>query len=227
MIAAFFDFDGTLYDGHIWKDVVRHNWAAKRDRHWVVAYVARNMALYPLYKLRLLNQNSFYRTWGETMSWMLHGWTVDEGLALFEQLNDERIVPNLRADILERVRQHQEQGHLVALVSGTFAPWLETIARRLDIPHAIGTPMEVRDGRFTGRTIRPLCQGAGKSVRIRAYLAEHDLKVDWSSSFAYGDSGPDLDLLTQVGYPMAVYPDETLLAHAQAEGWPVLGGAIP
>jgi HAD superfamily hydrolase (TIGR01490 family) len=223
MIAAFFDFDGTLYDGHIWKDVVRHNWAAKRDRRWIAIYVVRNMVPYPLYKLGLLSQNSFYRTWGETMSWMLRGWTKDEGLALFEQLNDARIMPNMRADVLERMRQHQDQGHLMALVSGTFAPWLETIAQRLDVPHAIGTPMEVRNGRFTGRTIRPLCQGAGKPVRIKAYLAEHDLDVDWAASFAYGDSGPDLELLTQVGHPVAVYPDEVLSVHAQAEGWPVIG----
>jgi HAD superfamily hydrolase (TIGR01490 family) len=227
MIAAFFDFDGTLYDGHIWQDLVRHHWAAKRHRYWVVAYVARNMVPFPLYKLGLLSQVDFYGAWGATMGWLLRGWTTDEGTALFERLNDERIMPNLRADVLDRLRQHQEQGHLVALVSGAFTPWLETIARRLDVPHAIGTPMEKRDGRFTGRITPPLCQGPGKPSRIKTYLAEHDLEADWAASFAYGDSGPDLELLAQVGHPVAVYPDEALLAHSLAEGWPVIGEATP
>ena len=55
-IAAFFDFDGTLYNGHIWQDLARHHWAARRHRRWVVAYVARNMAPFPLYKVGLLSQ---------------------------------------------------------------------------------------------------------------------------------------------------------------------------
>ena len=33
----------------------------------------------------------------------------------------------------------------------------------------------------------------------------------------------DLPLLNQVGRPVAVYPDEALLARAQAQGWPVIG----
>jgi putative phosphoserine phosphatase/1-acylglycerol-3-phosphate O-acyltransferase len=225
MIAAFFDFDGTLYTGHIWQDLVRHHRAARRQRRWVVAYVARNMVPAPLYRLGLMSQEAFYRQWGETMGWLLRGWTVGEAQALFERLTREQIVPNVRDDVLAVVRQHQERGHLVALVSATFAPWLETVARQLAIPHAIGTPLEMRDGRYTGRIVAPLCQGPGKPKRTRDYLDQRGLEVDWAESFGYADSGTDLDLLAEVGHPTAVYPDEVLLAHARAEGWPVLGEA--
>jgi putative phosphoserine phosphatase/1-acylglycerol-3-phosphate O-acyltransferase len=223
MIATLFDFDGTLYTGHIWQDLVRHHRATGRQRGWVMTYVARNMALMPLYKLGLMNQVAFYRKWGETMGWLLRGWSEDEGQALFERLTTEQIVPNLRQDVLALLNQHQEQGHLVALVSGTFAPWLEVVARRLEVPHAIGTPLEVRDGRFTGRIIPPLCQGPGKLIRTQSYFIEHRLDVDWTTSFAYADSGTDLELLAQVGHPVAVYPDHMLLARAQVSGWPVIG----
>jgi len=225
MIAAFFDFDGTLFTGRIWQTLVHHLWAARCQRRWVAAYVARNLAPFPLYKLGLMSQDEFYRAWGETMSWMIRGWTENEAQTLFEHLTGEQILPSLRADVLDRLRQHQEQGHLVALVSGTFAPWLEAIARQLDVPHAIGTPLEMRGGRFIGRIIPPLCQGPGKPSRIKTYLTERSLEIDWATSFAYGDSGPDIHLLAQVGNPVAVYPDKTLLACAQAKGWPVIGGA--
>jgi HAD superfamily hydrolase (TIGR01490 family) len=225
MTGAFFDFDGTLYTGHVWQDLAGHLWATKRHRRWILAYVARNMAPLPLYKLGLLSQVDFYRAWGETMGWLLRGWPVDEAHTLFEQLTEVQIMPNLRASMVSLLRQHQDQGHVVALVSGTFAPWLETVARRMEVSHSIGTPLEVCDGRYTGRIIPPLCQGPGKAHRVIAYLSEEGLEVNWATSFAYGDSGTDLPLLSKIGHPTAAYPDETLLAHAQAQGWPVVGEA--
>jgi HAD superfamily hydrolase (TIGR01490 family) len=148
---------------------------------------------------------------------------VTEGQALFERLTEEQIMPNLRPDILELLRRHQARHHMVALVSGTFSPWLELVAGRLGVPHAIGTPLEVRDGRYTGRIVPPLCQGPGKPDRVRRYLAERGLNLDWQASFGYADSGTDLDLLDTLGNPVTVYPDETLLAQARAEGWQVIG----
>jgi putative phosphoserine phosphatase/1-acylglycerol-3-phosphate O-acyltransferase len=210
MIAALFDFDGTLYTGHIWQDLVRSHWAARRHRRWVAAYLAWNMAPSPFYRLGLIDQEAYFRTW-------------DEAGALFEQLLEERIVPNLRPDVLARLHQHRAEDHVVALVSGTFTPFLELIAARIDVPHAIGTPLEVRDGRYTGRVVPPLCQGSGKPSRASAYLAGRGLDVDWAASFAYADRDTDLPLLNQVGHPVAVYPDEALLARAQAQGWPVIG----
>jgi putative phosphoserine phosphatase/1-acylglycerol-3-phosphate O-acyltransferase len=224
-IAALFDFDGTLYTGHIWQDLTRHLWRARRHRRWVAAYVVRNMAPMPLYRLGAMSQETFYRRWGESMAWLVHGWTLDEAQDLFVQLTEEHILPNLRADILDRLHNHREQNHLVALVSGTFAPWLQIIAQYINADHAIGTPLVVRDGRYTGRIIPPLCQSQGKPQRVKAYLAGRELAVDWSSSFAYADSQLDLALFGQVGHPVAVYPDEILLAKARASGWPIVGEA--
>ena len=229
-IAALFDLDGTLYTGHIWQDLVRHHRATKRHRGWVAAYVVRNMALYPLYKLGLMDQTTFYGAWSETMGWLLRGWSVDEAQSLFGRLTDEQILPNLRSITLARLAEHQQAGHLVALVSGTFAPWLEVVAHKMGphgmgALHAIGTPLEVRDGRYTGRILPPLCQGPGKPARACEYFARKGMEVDWAGSYAYADSGTDLPLFHQVGHPVAVYPDKILAGRAQAENWPVIGGA--
>jgi HAD superfamily hydrolase (TIGR01490 family) len=224
MIAALFDLDGTLYTGHIWQDLVRHHWAARRHRRWVAAYLSWNMAPLPLYKLGLMSRTTYFHIWGETMGWLLRGWPLTEAQALFEKLSEEQIVPNVRPDILDRLHQHQDQSHLVALVSGTFAPFLEVIARRLGVQHAIGTPLEVRDGYYTGRIVPPLCQSEGKPQRAQAYLVDQNVEIDWMASYAYADRNTDIPLLSLVGQPVAVYPDEILLAHARSEDWPVVGG---
>jgi HAD superfamily hydrolase (TIGR01490 family) len=173
----------------------------------------------------LVSQETFYQAWGSTMSWMVRGWTPDQAQAVFEQLTEEHILPNLRADIVPLLQQHRDQGHEVALVSGTSAPWLDLVARKVGVPRAIGTPLESQDGRYTGRILPPLCQGPGKPVRAREYFARESLVVDWAGSYAYADSGTDLPLFAQVGHPVAVYPDEILLSRARTEGWPVIGGA--
>jgi putative phosphoserine phosphatase/1-acylglycerol-3-phosphate O-acyltransferase len=227
VIAALFDFDGTLYTGHIWQDLVRHHWVAGVHRRWVVAYVVRNVAPVPLYRLGLISQKAFFHAWAETLAWLLRGWTLEEAQALFDRLTDEQIMPNLRGDVLERLGQHQRRGHQVALVSGTFAPWLSTVAQRLAIPHAVGTRLQVQDGRYTGRIIPPLCQGEGKASRVDAFFSELGLEVDWSASHAYADRISDTHLLNRVGHPVAVYPDEELLAKAQAQNWPIMAKANP
>lgn len=225
MIAAFFDLDGTLYTGHIWQDLARHHWAARRHRRWVAAYLAWNMAPLPIYKLRLISRSTYFHIWGSTMGWLLRGWTLAEAQALYETLADEQVMPNVRPDILERLHRHQDQGHLVALVSGTFLPFLQVIAGRLGVQHAIGTPLQVQDGRYTGHIVPPLCQSEGKPQRVQSYLADRNVELDWTASYAYGDRDTDIPLLSLVGRPVAVHPDENLLAHAQSEGWSVMGGS--
>jgi HAD superfamily hydrolase (TIGR01490 family) len=224
MIAALFDLDGTLYTGHIWQDLVRHHWAARRHRRWVAAYLTWNMAPLPLYRLGLMSRTTYFQIWGETMGWLLRGWPLAEAQALFEKLAEEQILPNVRSDVLDRLYQHRDQGHLVALVSGTFAPFLDVIAHRMGVQHAIGTPLEVRDGHYTGRIVPPLCQSEGKPQRAQAYLADQNVDIDWTASYAYADRDTDIPLLSLVGQPVAVYPDEMLLAHALSEDWPVIGG---
>lgn len=227
MIAALFDFDGTLYTGHIWQDLAGHHWRTRRHRRWVVAYVSWNMASLPLYKMGLRSSTAFFRSWGETMSWLLRGWTLEEAQVLFETIIEQQIMPNLRANVLDHLRRHEDEGHLVALVSGTFAPLLEMIAQRVGVPHAIGTPLAVRDGRYTGRIVRPLCQSEGKPHRVQAYLAQQGIEADWAASYAYADRRTDIPLLSLVGHPVAVCPDETLLAHARGLGWPVIDENSP
>lgn len=227
VIAALFDLDGTLYTGHIWQDLARHHWNARRHRRWVAAYLAWNMAPFPVYKLGLLSKTTYFQIWGRTMGWMLRGWSLAEAQTLFEKLAEEQVLPNVRPDMLDRLVWHREQGHLVALVSGTFAALLEVIAHRLGVQHAIGTPLEMKDGHYTGRILPPLCQDEGKPQRVRTYLAAQEVKVNWKASHAYADRDTDIPMLNMVGLPVAVYPDGLLLAHAHAENWPVIGGTEP
>ena len=73
-------------------------------------------------------------------------------------------------------------------------------------------------------TLKPF-QGANKTLRLEAYLRDHDQGRDdilWPQSYAYADSYTDVPLLERVGHPVAVYPDPQLAAHAQIWDWQII-----
>lgn len=222
-VAAFFDFDGTLYSGHLWKDMSDY-FRERRERTGLIwAYLLAHMALWPLNLMRVLSDERFYGSWARDLTWVLRGLSLEEGDALFRLILEWRILPGLRPDVLERLRHHQAQGHTVMLVSGGFRRLLEMLAAELSIPHVVGTEAEVRDGRYTGRPTGLAITGRGKVEGIRRLAAREGLDLDWPHSYAYADNRTDIPLLEAVGHPVAVYPDRALAAHAQKSGWEVLG----
>ena len=62
----------------------------------------------------------------------------------------------------------------------------------------------------------------GKVLRLQQWLAARQIELLDCESTLYSDSINDLPLLQAVGKPVAVNPDDRLLAHALAQGWPVL-----
>lgn len=227
MTGAFFDVVGTIYRGAFWRDISDHHREKKRNRFWTWAYLIWHMAGWPLNLAGLLSDKRWYDSWARDMAWLFRGFSVEEGQELFHWLIEHRVRPYLRTDVMEILRDHQSKDHLVALVSGSPQQVLDSIAADLGIEHALGTSLEVKDGRYTGSMTGPLSMGAGKIAAIEDWSAEASLDIDWSSSFAYGDGRGDIPLLEKVGHPVAVYPDEVLKAAAEERGWQIIGEREP
>lgn len=221
--AAFFDFDGTLYDGHLWKDLSDYFRERRERRGLLWAYLLGHMALWPLNLAGLISHERFYGSWARDLTWVLRGLTTDQGEAIFRHLLERRILLGLRPDVVERLRRHQSEGHTLMLVSGGFRELLQMLAAELGVPYVIGTEAEVRRGVYTGRAVGLAITGQGKVAGIRNLAAREGLDLDWANSYAYADNRTDIPLLEVVGNPVAVYPDKALAAHAQARGWKVLG----
>lgn len=224
MIAAFFDLDGTLFTGHIWQGLSLHHRTHKMQRPQLYAYVGLHMAAWPLFRAGLISRERSWAAWARHMPWTLAGLTLDRGQRVFDWVWAEYVRPQLRQDIVGKLRQHEAQDHAVYLVSGTMEPLLRRIAQGLGLAAncAIGTRVEVRSGRYTGRAVEPTCMGQGKADRLRLLLGEHR-SIDLAESYAYADSITDLRLLEMVGHPTAVHPDQDLASVARQRGWSLLG----
>jgi HAD superfamily hydrolase (TIGR01490 family) len=103
---------------------------------------------------------------------------------------------------------HRAGGASVVLVSGSFPPLLEPLAREVGADAVLCTRPLVADGRYTGEVETPVI-GAGKGAAVLGALTSRP-DVDPHDCWAYGDHVSDLPMLELVGHPVAVGEDEGL-----------------
>ncbi len=221
MIGAFFDVDGTLYNANMWRGLTEYVSRHKRANYARIYYAAL-MPLYFMRKLRLISEETFRKPWVLNMGWMLRGWSEAEGDAAFQWIAEQHIRPSAREDVIARLREHVDKRHAVVLVSAMLAPTLRLVGEPLNVTGTVGTEIEIKDGRFTGRVLPPACMGIEKDRLTRRFLQARGIAIDYAASYAYADSISDLALFEMVGHPVAVYPDLHLDALARQKGWEII-----
>jgi HAD superfamily hydrolase (TIGR01490 family) len=212
-VAALFDLDRTLLD--------------TSSGQLFVHYMRRTG--------RMGNREVLQAAWWSFVSWlglldvqkMMPGMLVDvvgEDEAEMRRISDrwfaEDVVPHVTGRGRQKVAEHQAQGHVVAIVSGSTQYAVGRAAAHLGIPgQYVCTHLESENGRFTGRVVPPVCYGEGKIVWAERFAAERG--VNLSTSYFYTDSITDLPLLERVAHPIAVNPDPRLRSLAHRRGWPI------
>ena len=217
MNLALFDLDNTLLSCDS-----DFEWAQFLIEKGVVdaaGYAAKNESFYAQYREGTLDILEF-------LDFQLHPLSRHPRARLdawHREFMAERILPRICAPARALVRQHLDCGALCALVTATNSFVTGPIALEFGIAHLIATIPAQEDGQFTGRVRGAPSFREGKIARVEAWLESVGF---WWSSFErtwfYSDSFNDLPLLSRVSDPVAVDPDEALLAHALEAGWPVL-----
>jgi HAD superfamily hydrolase (TIGR01490 family) len=133
---------------------------------------------------------------------------------------EEKIEPFILPRAIELVRRHEQAGDTTLIITATNRFVAGPIGRRYGIDIMLASECEEIDGRYTGKPCDIPCFREGKITRLQRWLEEtgHDLK----GAYFYSDSRNDLPLLSLVDNPVAVDPDDVLLAHAREHGWPVI-----
>jgi len=224
MRAAFFDIDGTLTSEHAWKGMLdyfqRHN--LRRGTH--LAYMAVHYPLYFLRRLNLISEGAFRSPWAAHLAWYLRGFTLQQADNLWNWTVEMHLNQHWRPDTRALLDQHRNSGDVVMLVSSGPQSMIERIAHELGAQYGIGTRLEVRNGRYTGRSLKPVCIDQYKALMAKELIRSRGLEIDLEASFAYADSVADLSLLELVGHPVAVHPDPELRAIAEGLGWRTIPG---
>ncbi|WP_298176642.1 HAD-IB family hydrolase [Saccharomonospora sp.] len=147
------------------------------------------------------------------------GRTVEEMVAIGEEIYDELMADKIWAGTRALAQMHLDAGQRVWLVTATPVELAAIIARRLGLTGALGTVAESVDGVYTGRLVGDLLHGRAKAHAVRALAAREGL--DLRRCTAYSDSQNDVPMLSVVGTAVAVNPDAGLREAARARGWEI------
>ena len=222
MIVALFDSYGTLYSNQMGWGMMKYEEINGR-RNRARLYYACLMPGYFLNKWGFIKPERFQHSLIMGLTRFFRGSNLEDGMSLFSWVVNEYLLPATRVDIAQRLKEHQMKGHRVVIVSGSFTPCLDLIGKHFGVTDLIGTQVEIHNERYTGNIIPPLITGTAKAEKIRELLSSYREEVDWASSFAYGDSFTDREMLSLVGHPVAVYPDKKLHKLAKEKNWEILG----
>jgi HAD superfamily hydrolase (TIGR01490 family) len=215
MKLVLFDLDNTLLAGDSdfeWAQFLIEQRVLDRE-----VYEARNQYFYDQYKAGTLDIHEFLDFQLKPLA--RHPRSVLD--AWHREFMQRKILPMIRDSARELVERHRSD--LRAMITATNSFVTAPIAREFGIEHLIATVPEELDGEFTGHVTDIPCFREGKVQRLASWLETQGRDLaSFEQSWFYSDSLNDLPLLEHVTHPVAVDPDETLRAHAQAHGWPVM-----
>jgi len=178
-----FDFDGTLYLHDSFTGFIFY---ALRKRHivkrglqilpWIQAYYLK---LYPAHHMRPKLYVSMFKD------------SDAEEILHLAQDYAQQLMLKLNPKLLEQLRQHQELGHEVVLVSASLDLYLKPVCSYLNID-LICSEVEIKAGKMTGFYQTPDCSNQQKKSRI---LEKYKLQ-DYAEIYAYGNSEEDEEMLS-------------------------------
>jgi HAD superfamily hydrolase (TIGR01490 family) len=221
MICAVFDLDGTLYTGSVVKGIAKHHLQYRVKLPIMLLYYIIHTTMWRLMLTGILPEQPIRERVAADMGWTVMGWTPERAIKAFDWVAENYVLPKIRPDVIARLQEHKSSGHRLILVSGTCSPLLARIGYFMGIEETVGTPLKVKNGRYTGGSIAPACQGPNKVYKLEQHL-QITSSISWSESYAYADSKTDIALLQRFGHPVATYPDDSLHQYAQTHGWEII-----
>ena len=167
MKAAFFDVDGTLTKHRVWSGVLDYFRENKVRLMRFYMFTWFHFFMYLFHKAGLVSQVKFRGAWAKNLSWHFAGFTLDQASEVWDWVIEYRIHDQWRANIVDVLHQHKDQGVVIFLVSGAPEGLLERISREVGGDYVVGTKHQVLNGVYTGRSEGVACQGEFKALLVK------------------------------------------------------------
>ncbi len=214
-IAAFFDFDGTLYDGVIAVDVLKYGIRKRKLRMRDLARLSRFIYYYALDKLKLrdryiINVKIYKR---------LKKWRASNLESMSKEYFKLKLKENLYPHMIEVIDSHRKQGHKIIIVTSAIKEVIAQIRDYLPIDDIIASEVEIKNDIYTG-IITNLPVGKARPKAIEDYCRKNSISI--KDCYAYSDHYSDIPMLSVVGNPIAANPEIKLKLYAKRHNWKII-----
>ena len=214
MTLALFDLDNTLLQGDS-----DYEWGQFLVRKGLVdaeSHSKANQQFYEQYKNGTLDIHEYaaftQRMLSENDMDTLAGWHRD--------YMQDTVLGMISDKARALVEKHRQQGHTLVVVTATNSFITRPIVNEFGIEHLLAIEPEIINGRYTRKIAGVPTFREGKVTRLQAWLQGRSETL--AGSYFYSDSHNDLPLLEMVDHPVAVDPDDTLRARAEAANWTII-----
>ena len=126
---------------------------------------------------------------------------------LAEEVKDfykNRLSSILYKDAINMIKKLKNEGLDVYLISASPEFYLNEFYNIKEVDHIIGTKFKFENGKFKREMDGLNCKGNEKVIRLKKYLKENNLEVDFKNSYMFSDSLSDKPLLDLVGNPYLI-----------------------
>ena len=214
MSLSIFDLDNTLLSGDS-----DYGWGQFLVRKKLVdkaSYEAGNEMFFEQYKQGTLDIHEYSAFSFKPLSER----SMEELRILHDEFMLEVIRPMMGDKAKSLVKQHQQQGHTLMVITATNSFITRPIAEAFGIDNLLATDPKIVNGRYTTVIEGIPCFHDGKVRRLENWLAQN--KVSLAGSCFYSDSFNDLPLMEKVEIAIAVDPDDKLAVVARQRGWQII-----
>ena len=214
--AAFFDLDNTMVRGStlyfLGRAMYQRGFFTKAD---ISKFVVANVR----FRLTGTEKPEVIARFQKAATDFIAGHDVEQIHSIGQSVYDEFVSPALIQGTIDIAKQHLAEGAEVWLVTAAPEDMAKLIASKLGFTGALGTRVEITDGKYTGNLTGKILHGVEKARVVRELAAERGFSL--ANCHAYSDSASDFPLLQSVGTPHAINPDARLRIKALAENWQI------
>ncbi len=180
---ALFDFDGTITTKDTFLELLKYDqgkWKFYTGMFTMLPHIA--FYITGLIKAQILKEKVINYFWKN----------IDEKefIKLCLDFNDHILPSLLRPKAIEQLKYHLSNGDDVAVVSASAENWITPFCEIYSIK-CIGSILEKKEGRLTGKLKGKNCKGEEKVSRVKAAFRINE----YDNIIVYGDSKGDKHLL--------------------------------
>lgn len=194
---AIFDIDYTITKKETLMELFKYT--TKMDRK-NLRFLPRAIFCGIMYMLRVYDE----RMVKEKFLKFIDGIKENDLQKLVKGFYEDRLKSILYTDALKMIKKLKKEGYDIYLISASPEFYVKEFYDIEEVDKIIGTRFDFTNGIFTRKMKGKNCKGEEKVKRLKEFLQNEKIEVDFKESYMFSDSLSDKPLLDLVGKPYLI-----------------------